>query len=333
VNWPARRPDLAVYTQLGPEDVTPLLERYDAGELIALKGIAEGVENSNFFVETTKSRFILTLYESRVDPADLPFFYAMLKHLHDAGCKVPRFIADMDGQWLQEVANRPACLIEFLQGVSVTQATAAQAHATGVALGEMHRALADFKKTRPNSLGIAAWKPLAIRCTESGFEAIQPGLSRRVMNELDYLEERWPEHLPVRAIHADLFPDNVLMLGDRVTGLIDFYFACTDIMGYDLAVTHSAWCFSSDGSRFNRNVSAKLLAGYRESSALDVPTRDALPVLLRGACLRFLLTRCYDWINTPANALVTRKDPLAFLRRLDFYSDDDNVALILGQLR
>jgi homoserine kinase type II len=322
---------LAVYTQLGPEDVAPLLARYDAGELVSLKGIAEGVENSNFLVETTKSRFILTLYESRVDPADLPFFYAMLKHLHDAGCKVPRFIVDTEGRWLQEVAGRPACLIEFLQGVSVTKPTPAQAHATADALGQMHVALTNFQESKPNRLGLSDWRPLARRCTETGLDLIQTGLARRIFAECDYLEEHWPKHLPVAAIHADLFPDNVLMLGNQVTGLIDFYFACTDVRGYDLAVTHTAWCFES--GNFDPAISEAILNGYCSSFALDVPTRDALPVLLRGACLRFLLTRCYDWINTPANALVTRKDPLAFLRRLDFYSDDNNVALILGQLR
>lgn len=323
---------MAVYTQLGPEQVSGLLARYDVGELIALKGIAEGVENSNFFVETTKSRFILTLYENRVDPADLPFFYALLKHLHEAGCKVPRFIADRDGQWLQQVAGRPACLIEFLQGVSVTQPTAAQARSTGAALGEMHAALADFTGVRPNSLGISAWRPLAERCTDVGLEGIQSGLAARVAMECDYLGQIWPRDLPVAAIHADLFPDNVLMLGSEVTGLIDFYFACTDMRGYDLAVTHSAWCFAAGGSGHDSNLSAGLLAGYSSAFPLDVPTRDAFPVLLRGACLRFLLTRCYDWINTPASALVTRKDPLAFLRRLDFYSDDANIAAIMGQI-
>jgi homoserine kinase type II len=323
---------VAVYTQLGPEKVSALLERYDAGELIALKGIAEGVENSNYYVETTKSRFILTLYENRVDPADLPFFYALLKHLHEAGCKVPRFIADRDGNWLQEVAGRPACLIEFLQGVSVTQPSADQAHSTGAALGQMHAALSSFGESRANSLGVAAWRPLADRCGISEFEDIQTGLAERIRQECDYVERTWPDDLSVSAIHADLFPDNVLMLGDRVTGLIDFYFACTDARGYDLAVTHSAWCFSNDGRNFSEEVSSALLAGYRSAFPIDVPTRDALPVLLRGACLRFLLTRCYDWINTPANALVTRKDPLAFLRRLDFYSDDANMATIMGQM-
>ena len=322
---------MAVYTILGAEDVSALLARYDVGELIALKGIAEGVENSNYFVETTKSRFILTLYESRVDPADLPFFYALLKHLHEAGCKVPRFIADRNGDWLQEVAGRPACLIEFLQGVSVTKPTLAQARSTGAALGQMHSALADFCETRPNSLGLSAWRPLAERCSDDDLDAIQPGLTARITFECDYLEEHWPSNLPVSAIHADLFPDNVLMLGDEVTGLIDFYFACTDLRGYDLAVTHSAWCFSADGRRFDAPVSAALLGGYSATCPLDVPTRDALPVLFRGACLRFLLTRCYDWINTPANALVTRKDPLAFLRRLEFYADAKNHAALMGQ--
>jgi homoserine kinase type II len=324
---------LAVYTQLGPEQVSALLGKYDAGELLALKGIAEGVENSNYFVETTKSRFILTLYENRVDPADLPFFYSLLKHLHEAGCKVPRFIADRDGHWLQEIAGRPACLIEFLQGVSVTQPSAAQARSTGAALGQMHKALTGFGETRANSLGITAWRPLADRCTTSGLEDIQTGLAERVRQECNFAEQNWPHDLPLSAIHADLFPDNVLMLGAEVTGLIDFYFACTDARAYDLAVTHSAWCFSTDGQAFDSEVSSALLDGYCSVVPVDVPTRDALPVLLRGGCLRFLLTRCYDWINTPANALVTRKDPLAFLRRLDFYSDDANMAMIMRQIQ
>lgn len=309
-----------------------MLAHYDVGELVALKGIAEGVENTNFFVQTTQSRFILTLYESRVNPDELPFFYALLKHLHDAGCKVPQFMADRDGQWLQTVAGRPACLIEFLDGVSVTEPTAAQARSTGAALGQMHKALSDFTMPRPNSLGVSAWRPLAMRCTADGLESIAAGLSERIFTECDYLEAHWPTDLPVAAIHADLFPDNVLMLGDNVSGLIDFYFACTEIRAYDLAVTHSAWCFSNDGAVFDADVSAGLIAGYADCMPLDDATQNALPILLRGACLRFLLTRCYDWINTPANALVTRKDPLAFLRRLDFYSDAEQAQRILRQI-
>lgn len=324
---------MAVYTQLGSEDVAALLAAYDMGELVALKGIAEGVQNSNFYVETTKSRFILTLYESRVDPADLPFFYALLAHLHAAGCKVPRFITDRKGNWLQQVAGRPACLIEFLPGVSVTKPTPQQAYAAGAALGDLHTALTDFSKERPNSLGIEAWRPLASQCSTEALEAIAPGLAARIDQECVFLERNWPYNLPVSAIHADLFPDNVLMLNDQVTGLIDFYFACTDIRGYDVAVTHSAWAFSSDGHNFHSDVSTAFFQGYASAFVLDVPTRDALPVIMRGAALRFLLTRCYDWINTPADALVTRKDPLAFLRRLEFYADAKNDAALMGQLK
>lgn len=323
---------MAVYTLLGAEDVAALLRRYDVGELIAMKGIAEGVENSNYFIETTQSKFILTLYENRVDPADLPFFYRLLGHLHLAGCKVPRFIEDRDGKWLQEIGGRPACLIEFLSGVSVTTPTPAQAFATGASLAEMHRALVDFDGDRPNSLGIDAWAPLAAKCSEADLEAIAPGLTASVAAECAFLEQHWPRDLPRSVIHADLFPDNVLMLGDEVTGLIDFYFSCTDIRGYDLAITHGAWAFSADGKELRHDVSAALLSGYQSIFPLDVPTRDAFITLLRGASLRFLLTRSYDWINTPADALVTRKDPVAYLRRLEFYREAGNAEMLTGQL-
>jgi homoserine kinase type II len=321
---------MAVYTHVGAEQVAAFLQAYDVGALISFKGIAEGVQNTNFFVETTQNRFILTLYESRVNPDDLPFFFALLDHLHRAGCKVPRFITDRNGQWLQTLAGRPACLIEFLQGVSLSAPTAKQAFATGHALGEMHTALSCFTQTRPNSLGLDDWRPLAQKCGDAQLDAIQPGLAVRVEQECAYLAAHWPRHLPKAAVHADLFPDNVLMLGDTVSGLIDFYFACTDVRAYDIAVTHAAWSFSADGGQYLSDIGTGILSGYKAAFPMDAATLEAMPVLFRGASLRFLLTRCFDWINTPANALVTRKDPLAFLRRLDFYSKSDNIQTLLG---
>lgn len=321
---------MAVYTHVGAEQVAAFLKAYDVGELISFKGIAEGVQNTNFLLETTQRRFILTLYENRVDPNDLPFFYALLDHLYRANCKVPRFIEDRDGKWLQQLAGRPACLIEFLSGVSVSAPSAAQAYATGNALAEMHNALTDFTQARPNSLGPADWYPLAQKCGNAQLDSIHSGLAERIEQECCYLAEHWPQHLPKAAVHADLFPDNVLLLGNDVSGLIDFYFACTDIRAYDIAVTHAAWSFSSDGRHYLSEIGTAILAGYGAAFPLDEATRDALPTLLRGACLRFLLTRCYDWINTPANALVTRKDPLAFLHRLDFYSNSGHIETLLG---
>jgi homoserine kinase type II len=313
---------MAVYTQVSAEAAEALLQRYDVGRLIALKGIAEGVENSNYLLETDQSRFILTLYENRVDPEQLPYFHDLLAHLHAKSCLVPRFIEDKSGNWLQDVAGKKACLIEFLSGISVSHPTAALARNVGQALGAMHVALSDFTKVRPNPLGLSAWRPLFERCDPAEIAKIDPDLGRRIANECDYLDAHWPNDLPTTAIHADLFPDNVLTLEGRVTGLIDFYFACTEYRAYDLAVTHAAWSFDVDGAHYHADVGNALVAGYVETASLSDAELAALPVLARGACLRFLLTRAYDWINTPADALVSRKDPIAFLRRLDHYGQN-----------
>lgn len=309
---------MAVYTQVSAEALTRFLARFDHGELVSAKGIAEGVENSNYLVDTTTGRFILTLYEKRVSADDLPFFMAMLDHLATRGNLVPRALPDRGGAVIHELEGRPACLIEFLNGVSVSHPTPAQALAAGAAMGRMHAGLADFALERPNTLGPAGWAELLARCGRD-LDSISPGLFDRVSTSLDRVVTAWPSGLPRAVIHADLFPDNVLMLGDRVTGLIDFYFACTEIRAYDLAVMHSAWAFDALGTPCDPAVGAALVAGYDKTFGLAPAERAALPTLAEGACIRFLLTRAWDWLNTPPDALVTRKDPLAYLRRLDHY--------------
>lgn len=313
---------MAVYTQVSGEELARLLRRFDVGEGVALKGIAEGIENSNFLLETTRSRYILTLYEKRVSARDLPFFLDLIEHLAAHGLPVPRALRDRGGERVQEVAGRPACLIEFLPGLAVSEPTPAKARAAGEALGRLHRAGADFAAERSNGLGVPEWQPLLDRCG-AGMDAIAPGLHERVSQALAAVEAAWPHHLPRAVIHADLFPDNVLMLGDRVTGLIDFYFACTDVRAYDLAVMHSAWTFDGSGERYDDGVGRALVEGYDRAFGLSSAERDGLSVLARGACIRFLLTRAWDWLNTPVDALVTRKDPLAYLRRLQWYEQED----------
>jgi homoserine kinase type II len=314
---------MAVYTHVSAEEMAALLLRYDAGTLTSAKGIAEGVENSNFLIDTSGGqdgeRFILTLYEKRVDAGDLPFFFALLDHLAANGVPVPRAIRDRDNKQLQQVAGRPGCLIEFLPGVSVSHPNPAQAHAAGQALGQMHAALTDFKLDRPNTMGPEGWHELAAKCS-GDLDAIAPGLSVRVTAELGWLDGAWPRDLPRAVVHADLFPDNVLMRGDDVGGLIDFYFACTEVRAWDIAVTHAAWSFDNDGTGYRPEIGDAIIAGYDAAFGLSDAERAAFPALARGACLRFLLTRAWDWLNTPAGALVTRKDPLAFLRRLDHYA-------------
>lgn len=309
---------MAVYTQVSAEALAAFLTRYDVGELVSAKGIAEGVENSNYLVDTTTARFILTLYEKRVSADDLPFFMTLLDHLAARGLPVPPAIKDRAGVEIQELEGRPACLIKFLTGVSVSHPTAAQALAAARALADMHMAVADFAPTRANSMGIATWRPLLERMG-ADVDTITPGLFAQVDAALREVEAAWPATLPVGAIHADLFPDNVLMLGDTVSGLIDFYFACTDVRAYDLAIMHSAWTFDSTGRTADAAIGAALLAGYADGIALSAAERAALPVLAQGACIRFLLSRAWDWLHTPADALVMRKDPLAYARRLDWY--------------
>lgn len=310
---------MAVYTQVSAEALATFLTRYDVGELVSAKGIAEGVENSNFLVETTRDRFILTLYEKRVAAADLPFFMALLDHLDAKDLPVPPAIKDRAGVEIQELEGRPACLIRFMPGVSLSHPTPAQALAAGEAMGEMHRAVADFTPTRENSMGVDTWRPLFERCGRS-LDQIAPGLHDDLGEALDKVEALWPRGvLDVTAIHADLFPDNVLMLGDRVTSLIDFYFACTDIRAYDLAVMHSAWSFDGAGRNYDAAIGDALIAGYERHFTLSDVERAHFTTLASGACVRFALSRAWDWLNTPADALVMRKDPLAYMRRLHHY--------------
>ena len=317
---------MAVYTNLGAEELGRLIAHFDVGALRSAKGIAEGVSNSNWLIETegrdgTGARFILTMYEFRIDITELPFFLGLLDHLAARQCPVPATIHDLEGNAYRMLGDKAVALIEFLPGVSVSEPTVGQAQAVGAALAQMHLAASDFPARRENGMGPAEWRRLADECGADGLGSIDPALAALVGRELPALSAAWPADLPQGVIHADLFPDNVLMLGDRVTGLIDFYFACTDTLAYDLAVTHAAWCFDGEGRNFNPAISAALIAGYESVRPLSAQERAALPLLARGASLRFLMTRAYDWLNTPADALVMRKDPLAYARRLEFYAD------------
>lgn len=323
---------MAVYTHLGAEDLAAIVAGYDVGALVSAKGIAEGVSNSNWLIETEGAdgqgaRFILTVYENRTEVADLPFFLGLLDHLAARGCPVPRTIHDREGAAFQMRDGKALALIEFLPGVSVSNPTAAQARAVGAALAQVHRAAADFAPIRANTMALADWQALFAACGDAALAEIHPELPALVTRELRTLAARWPADLPRSVVHADLFPDNVLMRGSEVMGMIDFYFACNDLAAYDVAVTHAAWSFNADGRAYRPEIGAALLAGYESLRPLSEAERAAMPLLARGAAMRFLATRAYDWINTPADALVMRKDPLAFARRLEFYADPANADL------
>jgi homoserine kinase type II len=316
---------MAVYTTVDPDDLAAMVARYDIGHVTSCKGIAEGVENSNFLLETTGGRFILTLYEKRVQASDLPFFVDLLSHLAASGCPVPAMIRDRDGEAVQQISDRAACIIQFLPGISLVHPSPAQCEAAGAALGAMHRALEDYSGERDNSMGHRHWQDIADATGD--LDAVLSGLQAIVDEELAYLDANWPTDLPSHVIHADLFADNVLMLDNRVTGLIDFYFAATDFRAYDLAITHAAWTFSDDDNRCDPERAQAMMRGYASEVSLSDAEIRALPLLARGASLRFLLTRAHDWVHTPADALVTRKNPAPYLARLRRYQAADAASL------
>ncbi len=314
---------MAVYTDVSADDLNQLIAGYDIGELRSYKGIAEGVENSNFLVHTSAGNFILTLYEKRVAAGDLPFFLGLMEHLAARGITCPQPVKNKQGGVLGKIAGRPAAIVTFLDGLWIRRPNANHCASVGEALARLHLAGADFKMKRPNALSIDSWRPLYEHAGARG-DSVRPGLCNEIVKELDALEKSWPRDLPGGVIHADLFPDNVFFLGDNLSGLIDFYFACTDTLAYDVAVCLNAWCFEPDHS-YNVTKGRALLKAYAKVRALSAAERAALPVLARGAAMRFLLTRLVDWLAVPDGALVKPKDPLEYFRKLRFHQSVESV--------
>jgi homoserine kinase type II len=308
---------LAVYTDVGDEALEAFLEAYDLGTLRSFKGIAEGVENSNFLLGTERGHFILTLYEKRVAEADLPFFLALLDHLTERGLSCPRPVHGRDGAAVRRLAGRPAAIFTFLDGVSVRRPTVAQCGAAGEALARLHLAGDGFAATRANALSVEGWRALIERIGARADDAGR-GLGALIAASFADVSAAWPTGLPNGTIHADMFPDNVFFIGERLSGIIDFYFACTDALAYDVAICLNAWCFETDGS-FNITKGRALLAGYRAVRDLSTGEAQALPALAQGAALRFLLTRTHDWLNRDPGALVRPKDPMEYAAKLRFH--------------
>ncbi|MBR0696647.1 homoserine kinase [Bradyrhizobium lablabi] len=307
---------MAVYTDVAAEDLAEFLKSYDIGELLSYKGIAEGVENSNFLLHTSLGAYILTLYEKRVAEGDLPYFLSLMAHLAERGVSCPQPARNRNGEVYSRLAGRPAAIINFLEGMWPRRPNAMHCAGVGDALARMHLAGRDFPLIRKNPLSVGGWRPLFdLACARA--DSVQAGLSDFITRELDHLEANWPNDLPLGVIHADLFPDNVFFLGNKLSGLIDFPFACNDILAYDVAICLNAWCFEPDHS-FNVTKARALLNSYGRERPLAAAEQAALPLLARGAAMRFLLTRLVDFLNVPDGALVKPKDPLEYVRKLRF---------------
>ena len=308
---------MAVYTAVSDQDLALFLGNYDIGRAVSFKGIAEGVENSNYFLLTDQGPYILTLYEKRVTPEDLPYFLGLMEHLARRGLACPTPIHGRDGEVLRELCGRPAAITSFLSGVWPLRPAPSHCGPLGEALAKMHVAGLDYPAQRKNALSVAGWRKLFDQ-SEARADEVEPGLAKELAGELDELAARWPRDLPEGVIHADLFPDNVFFDGDELSGLIDFYFACNDFLAYDLAICLNAWCFEPDTS-FNITKARLMINAYRKVRSCSVAELSALPLLARGAALRFLLTRLYDWLNQVDGAMVKPKDPMEYLKKLRFH--------------
>jgi len=308
---------MAVYTEIDDDALIDFIAGYDIGEVLSCKGIAEGIENSNFIVTTTTGPYILTLYEKRVQIEDLPFFLGLMDHAaaHGVPCPVP--LRTTAGETLRELAERPAALVTFLAGMWPKRPTAEHCRQVGEALARFHIATAHYSLKRANALGVEAWAGL-IEASGDGANGVMDGLGGMLAGALKDITGQWPDDLPKGIIHADLFPDNVFFRADHLSGIIDFYFACNDQLAYDIAVCLNAWCFEPDLS-FNVTKARRLLRGYQDVRPLERAEIDAMPILAQGAAMRFLATRLYDWLNTPEDAFVTPKSPVEYIRKLDFH--------------
>lgn len=313
---------MAVYTNVSDEQLKDFLRPYNLGSATSFKGIAEGVENTNFLLETEKGRFILTLYEKRVNKADLPFFLKLIDHLAKGGISCPTPIVDEEGAALRTCAGRPAALFTFLNGMSLRRPTAHNCSALGTAMAAFHLRGQSFDMERENSFSIAGMKSF-YSAIEGDIQSIDHGLPTLIASELEYLTKNWPNDLPKGIIHADLFPDNVFFLKEKISGLIDFYFACTDFLSLDLAIAINAWCFEPDNS-FNVTKASSLLKAYHKIRPITDNEIKTLPIVSRAASLRFLLTRTHDWLSPSNGALVAKKDPREYLRKLKFHQTIDN---------
>ena len=308
---------MAVYTEVSDEDLDAFVAEYDIGQVFACKGIAEGVENTNYLLQTERDQYILTLYEKRVAPKDLPYFLDLIEHLATEGIPCPTPLHGRDGKALRRLCDRPAAIITFLKGMWPRRIQPHHCTGLGSALAQLHLAGDSFPMHRPNALTQPDWRPL-FEASVDRADTVQAGLADALDRELDYLKSHWPDDLPVGICHADLFPDNVFFMGEAVSGLIDFYFACNDFLVYDLAICLNAWCFERDSS-FNITKARRLLAAYRGDRSISASEIDALPIMARGAAMRFLLTRLYDWLHRPEGALVKPKDPLEYLSIMQFH--------------
>jgi len=312
---------MAVYTSVSESKLREFIELYDIGSLISYEGILEGIENTNFKIITNKGHFILTIFEKRVNPKDLPFFMALQKHLAEKNFKCPIPLEDKDNNIINLLCKKSAIIITFLEGKKIDEIEPIHCLQVGEMISQFQKITKNFVPKRKNGLLIYNWKKIFNKCLEiKNHKYIN--LIDTIKNEFEYLEKKWPEFLPKGIIHGDIFKDNVFFKNNKLSGLIDFYFSCNDYYAYELAITTNAWCFDKNNSFINNNFDS-LLNGYLKFSKLKDDEKKNLNTLLRGAAIRILVTRLHDQLFHPQGAIVIPKDPMEYFNILKWHQKNN----------
>ena len=316
---------MAVYTKLSENNLKDFFSKYNLGKLLKFKGIQEGIENSNYFVKTDSGKFILTVYEKRVEEKDLPFFMSLMKNIFNKNFPSPEPIINKNGNYITEILGNKAAVVSFLEGASKKNLTPDNCYEVGIYTAKLHMITKNLNIKRTNRLSVNSWR-LIYRKIQKDCSKIYPGLTKIIERNLEVIEDKWPKNIPRGIIHADLFPDNIFFKGNELTGIIDFYFSCYDFYALEIAICLNALCFEGKNENLSFNVTKakKFIDGYSSIRKLTEEEKESLKILCHGAAMRFLLTRVFDYLNLTEDALVKIKDPVEYLKRLEFHNSVKN---------
>jgi homoserine kinase type II len=313
---------MAVYTKLEHQEVRQFLEQYNINNFKDYKGITEGVENTNYLIKTSEQDYILTIYEKRVDENDLPFFIKLLSYLSENKFPCPKPIANKNNEKINRIKNKNAALVTFLNGQSKNKITSEECFEIGKITAQLHEITKKFDINRKNNLSIENWDSIFEKTIKQKID-LDESIIKKTKNYLNFLKDKWPKNLPQGIIHADLFPDNIFFTNNKVSGIIDFYFACNDFFAYEIAICINSLCFDNN-STFNMTKAKYLIDGYTSIRTLSEDEKKYLPILSMGAAMRFFLTRLYDFYHTDNKADVKIKDPFEYLKKMEFHSTIKN---------
>jgi len=316
---------MAVYTKLSEAELKEFFSKYNLGKLLNYKGIKEGIENTNYFTETEKGKFILTIYEKRVEEKDLPFFMSLMRNLYDKNFPSPEPIINRNGSYISEILKKKASIVSFIEGKSKTNLDPDDCYQVGIYTAKLHLVTKNLTGKRENKLSVKSWRDLYNK-VKNDCSKIQKNLPKIIEKNLSGIEKNWPKDIPAGIIHADLFPDNIFFKNNKLSGIIDYYFSCYDFYAFEIAICLNALCFEGKNENLSFNVTKakKFIDGYSSIKKLTEKEKDSLKILCKGAAIRFLLTRVFDYLNLIEGAIVKIKDPIEYLKRLEFHDSVKN---------